>query len=107
MIALALPPLSPEQRAAALAKAAEARAARAQLLAGLTTGQQTLAAVLARASTDEVVAKTKVVALLKALPGVGDKRAAALMTQVGIPAPRRAAGLGERQRQALLAALSA
>ena len=103
---MALPVLSPEQRAAALAKAAEARAARARLLAGLKTGEHSLESVLARAGTDEVVAKTKVAALLKALPGVGDKRAGALMDRAGIPAPRRAAGLGERQRRALLAALA-
>jgi len=103
---VALPVLSPDQRAAALAKAAAARTARAQLLAGLKAGEHSLAEVLARAGTDEVVAKTKVAALLKALPGVGDKRAAALMDQAGIPATRRAAGLGQRQRQALLAALA-
>jgi hypothetical protein len=103
---MALPPLTPEQRAAALAKAATARQARAELLAGLKTGTHTLAALLARADDDEIVKKTKVASLLKALPGVGQKKATMLMEQVGISETRRAGGLGERQRRSLLDAVS-
>jgi len=102
-----VPPLTPNQRAAALAKAAAARQARAELLAGLKAGTHRLEEVLARADTDAIVGKTKVASLLKALPGMGQKKAAALMDQVGIAATRRAAGLGERQRRVLLDALSA
>ncbi|AUS80373.1 integration host factor [Actinoalloteichus sp. AHMU CJ021] len=103
---MALPELTPEQRQAALAKAAEARKARSELLAGLKSGQHTLPAVLDKAKTDTIVGKTKVTALVKALPGIGDKRAAAVLEQAGIDTSRRAAGLGDRQRQALIDALA-
>lgn len=95
------------QRRAALAQAAGARRARAELLAALTAGQQTLPAVLQRATSDKVVRRTRVVQLLKALPGVGDAKAAALMGAARIAASRRAGGLSERQRRALPAALTA
>jgi len=54
-----LPSLSPEQRAAALEKAAEVRKARAELKEQLKSGKTTLAAVLDRAEEDEVVGKLK------------------------------------------------
>jgi len=102
-MALALPALTTEQRAQALVKAAAARRARTAVL---KTGQDSLDAVLARAEHDEMVKKTKVAALGKALPGVGQKKTAALVDQTGIPQARRAGGLGARQRRALLDALS-
>lgn len=103
---MALPTLTPEQRAEALAKAAEARKARAELLASIKSGQQTLASVLGRAKDDRTVGKTKVAALLKAVPGVGSVKAAALLEKAGIDPDRRAAGLGDRQRAALIDALA-
>lgn len=103
---MALPTLTPEQRTAALAKAAEARKARTELLAAIKSGEQTVPAVLGRAKTDQIAGKTKVAALLKALPGYGPAKVTALLDEAGIDANRRAAGLGERQREALIAALS-
>ncbi len=103
---MALPTLTPEQRADALAKAAEARKARSELLASIKSGKQTIASVLKRAKDDKTVGKTKVAALLKAVPGVGAVKAAALLEQAGIDPDRRAAGLGERQRSALIDALN-
>jgi hypothetical protein len=103
---VALPTLTPEQRADALAKAAEARKARSELLASIKSGKQTIASVLTRAKDDDTVGKTKVVALLKAVPGVGAVKAAALLEQAGIDPDRRAAGLGDRQRSALIDALN-
>lgn len=100
---VALPQLSPEQRSAALEKAAAARRVRAELKERLKRGGTTLKQVLIDAETDEALAKLKVSALLEALPGVGKVRAAALMEQFEIAASRRIRGLGERQRQALLA----
>ncbi|KXP07833.1 hypothetical protein AXK60_09420 [Tsukamurella pseudospumae] len=73
-----LPTLTPEQRAAALAKAAEVRSARATIKAGATT----LAAVLDR-SAESAVGKLKVQALLEALPKVGKVRAAEIMELLG------------------------
>jgi hypothetical protein len=86
---MALPALSPEQRQEALAKAREARAARSALLAGLKAGTLTLAGVLGR--DDDLARKTKVAQVIRALPGVGKARAAAIMERAGIPcgAPRR------------------
>ena len=103
---MALPTLTPEQRADALAKAAEARKARSELLASIKSGKQTIASVLNRAKDDDTVGKTKVVALLKAVPGVGAVKAAALLEAAGIDPDRRAAGLGDRQRAALIDALN-
>jgi hypothetical protein len=97
--------LTPEQRADALAKAAEARKARSELLASIKSGKQTIGSVLNRAKDDDTVGKTKVVALLKAVPGVGAVKAAALLEQVGIDPSRRAKGLGDRQRTMLIDAL--
>lgn len=98
---MATPPqLTPEQRAAALAKAAEARAARAELKNQLKLGSVTLSEALA--STDSTVGKLKVVSLLESLPGVGKVKARKLMADIGIADNRRVQGLGQQQKQALL-----
>ncbi|TCP56509.1 hypothetical protein EV191_101452 [Tamaricihabitans halophyticus] len=102
---LALPTLTPEQRAEALAKAAEARKARSELLASIKSGKQSIDKVLNKAKEDKTIGKTKVTALLKAVPGLGAVKVAALLEQTGIDPDRRAAGLGERQREALIQAL--
>lgn len=98
---MATPPsLSPEQRAAALAKAAEARTARAELKARLKLGSLSLADALA--STDDTVGKLKVVSLLESLPGVGKVKARKIMDDIGIADNRRVQGLGQQQKAALL-----
>lgn len=102
---MATPPqLSPEQRAAALAKAAEARAARAELKARLKMGSLSLADALA--STDATVGKLKVVSLLESLPGVGKVKARRIMEDIGIADNRRVQGLGAQQKQSLLEQLA-
>src|SRR5258707_2611481 len=101
---VALPNLTPEQRQAALAKAAEARQARTKLLNDIKDGKETISGVVALANDDTVVGKTKVAQLVKALPGYGPAQMTALLEKAGIPAQRRVAGLGQRQREALLAA---
>src|SRR5258708_21996392 len=98
---MALPALSPEQRQEALQKAREARDARSAVLAGLKAGTLTLADVMGR--DDDLARKTKVAQVVRALPGVGKTRAAAIMERAGIPAERRVGGLGARQRGQLLA----
>jgi hypothetical protein len=97
--------LTPEQRAEALAKAAEARKARSALLADIKDGKQNIGTVLGKAKEDKTIGKTKVAALLKAVPGIGAVKVAALLEQAGIDPDRRAAGLGDRQKAALLDAL--
>ena len=99
---MALPPLTPEQRAAALEKAAAARRARAELKVRLKTGATSLAEVLDSGETDEAVGKMKVVAVLEAMPGVGKVRAGKLIEQLEISPARRVRGLGAKQREALL-----
>jgi hypothetical protein len=96
------PALTPEQRAAALEKAAAARKARAELKEKLKMGSVTLAEALKNADTDDVVGKLKVVSLLESLPGVGKVKARRLMTDIGISDTRRVRGLGPQQRHALL-----
>ena len=102
-----LPTLSPEQRAAALEKAAEIRKARAELKEKLKKGQTTLDAVLSRAESDDVVGKLKVSAVLQSLPGIGKIRATQIMEKLKIADSRRLRGLGDQQRKALLGEFAA
>ncbi|MBT8213873.1 MAG: integration host factor [Acidimicrobiia bacterium] len=99
----AVPPkLTPEQRQAALAKAGEARRQRAEMKELLSTGSLTFAEVLERAETDEIVAGTKITAVLVSLPGMGKVKTKRLMEEHGIADNRRIRGLGDRQRRVLL-----
>ena len=103
---MATPPiLTPEQRTAALEKAKEARAARAEIKARLKMGSLSLSAALD--SDDGNVGKLKVVSLLESLPGVGKVRARRMMEQIGISEARRVRGLGAQQRESLLRAFPA
>ena len=99
---MALPSLTPEQRAAALEKAAAARKARAELKVRLKSSGTSLDEVLADGTQDEVVGKMKVVAVLEAMPGVGKVRAQRIMERLEISPSRRVRGLGAKQREALV-----
>jgi S13-like H2TH domain len=96
-----LPPLTPEERSAALAKAAAARKARAALRERLKHGRATLDDVFAAGETDDAVGKMRVSAVLESMPGVGKVRAQRIMEKIGISAGRRVRGLGTHQRAAL------
>ena len=98
---MALPTLTPEQRAAALEKAAKARKDRAEVKNNLKRGAITLPAVLKQGQSDDTVGKMKVSALLEAMPGVGKVRARQIMERLGIAESRRVRGLGANQRTAL------
>ena len=98
---MALPTLTPEQRSAALEKAAEARKARAELKTKLKDGDVTLSQVLEDGQTNDIVGKMKVSAVLEALPGVGKVKAAQTMEELGISDTRRVRGLGTNQVAAL------
>lgn len=100
------PALTPEQRQAALAKAAEARRVRAAVKERLKSGELTFTGVLDLAARDELVAGIKVVAILESLPGVGKVTARRTMAEVGIADSRRLRGLGDQQRKALLESFS-
>lgn len=99
---MALPKLTAEQRAAALAKAAQARQIRAEVKNRLKTSGASLAEVLDQSKANEIIAKLKVKDLLQALPGVGAVRAREIMERIGIAESRRLRGLGANQIQALL-----
>ena len=96
------PKLTPEQRRAALAKAAEARRVRAEIKELLKTGSLMFSEVLDRAETDDLIAGTKVAAIVVSLPGVGKVKGKRLMEELEIAPNRRLRGLGSRQRAALL-----
>jgi hypothetical protein len=96
-----LPPLTPEQRAAALEKAAAARKARAELRDKLKHSGASLDDVLSGGETDDIIGKMRVSAVLESMPGVGKVRAQRIMEKLGISPSRRVRGLGAHQRAAL------
>lgn len=99
---MALPKLTPEQRQAALDKAAQARRLRAEVKNRLKNSGASLAEVIQESKANEVIAKLKVVDLLQSMPGVGKVRAQEIMSRIGIAESRRLRGLGANQIQALL-----
>ncbi len=102
-----LPPsLSPEQRQAALEKAAAARRLRAELKEKLKMGSLSLRELLDQGERDGIVGKMKVLSVIEALPGVGKVKARRLMEDVGISESRRLQGLGDNQRKKLFDKLS-
>lgn len=98
---MALPPLTPEQRAAALAKAAQARRERAEIKNRLKHSGASLSQVIKDGRENPVIAKMKVSALLQSMPGVGKVRAEQLMKRLNIAPTRRVGGLGANQVAAL------
>lgn len=99
---MSLKPLSDFERTQAREKATAARVTRAELKARLKSGKTTVSDVVNGMAADEAVGRLKVVDLLKALPGVGEVRAAGIMNDVGIATTRRVRGLGVHQRRALI-----
>ncbi len=96
------PQLTPEQRQAALKKAAVARRTRAELKERLKMGSLSLPELLAQADDDDMVGKMKVLAVLESLPGVGKVKARRTMENFEISDTRRVRGLGEQQKRKLL-----
>src|ERR1700736_3168287 len=102
-----LPPsLSPDERQAALNKAATVRRLRAELKEKLKMGSLTLKELLEQGQSDEVVAKMKVLSVLESLPGLGKVKARRLMDEIGISETRRLQGLGDQQRKKLFERLA-
>ncbi|GAA0984836.1 MULTISPECIES: integration host factor, actinobacterial type [Nocardioides] len=98
---MALPPLTPEQRQAALAKAAASRRERAEVKNRLKNSGASISDVLAQGQSNEVIGKMKVVDLLQSMPGLGKVRARQTMERLGIAESRRVRGLGTKQVAAL------
>ena len=97
------PKMTDEQRAAALARAAEARRVRAEIKQLLKTGSLTLDDVFARAEEDDLVAGIKVSALVVSMPHMGKGKAKRRLEELRIADNRRLRGLTDRQRGDLLA----
>ena len=101
---MALPELTDEQRKQALEKAAAARHARAELREDIKSGKVSVQEVLD--SADPLAQRLQVSALIASRPGYGKAKAAKIMDELGISSTRRVKGLGARQREQLLEALS-
>jgi len=97
-----LPPLTPEQRAKALEKAAEARKVRAKIKDDLKHSHTSLRQVIEDGQTDDIIGKLKVLSALEALPGVGKVKAQVIMEEIGIAPTRRIRGLGPHQAKDLI-----
>lgn len=98
---MALPPLTPEQRQAALEKAAASRRERAAVKNRLKHSGASLVDVLRQCEHNEVIAKMRVFDLLQSMPGVGKVRARQIMERLNISESRRVRGLGANQVAAL------
>jgi hypothetical protein len=102
-----LPPqLTPDQRQAALEKAAAARRLRAELKEKLKMGSTSLQELFDMADKDELVGKMKVLTVLESLPGLGKVKARRLLEECEISETRRLQGLGTNQRRKLFERLS-
>jgi hypothetical protein len=100
---MSLPPaLSPEQRQAALQKAAVVRRERAEVKERLKSGSLTLKELFEGGELDDTLGKLRVVTLLESLPGVGKVKARRVMQELEISESRRLRGLGDNQRRRLL-----
>jgi hypothetical protein len=98
---VALPPLTPEQRQAALDKAAASRRERAEVKNRLKHSGASIVDVLREGEVNEVIGKMRVIDLLQAMPGLGKVRATQLMQRLSIAESRRVRGLGAKQVAAL------
>jgi len=72
----------------------------------LKTGSLRLSELFEKADSDELLAGLKVERVLAAMPGTGKIKAKRLMESVGIAENRRIRGLGDKQKEALLAEFS-
>jgi hypothetical protein len=98
---VALPPLTPEQRQAALDKAAASRRERAAVKNRLKHSGASITDVLRDGERNEVIGKMRVLELLQSMPGLGKVRARQVMERLGIAESRRVRGLGSKQVAAL------
>lgn len=98
---MALPPLTPEQRQAALEKAAASRRERAEVKNRLKNSGGSIVDVINEGQVNDVIGKMKVLDLLQAMPGLGKVRARQMMERLNIAESRRVRGLGANQIAAL------
>lgn len=98
---MALPELTPEQRQAALEKAAASRRERAEVKNRLKNSGASIMEVIREGQENDVIGKMRVVDLLQSMPGVGKVKAKAIMERLAIADSRRVRGLGVKQIAAL------
>lgn len=104
---MGMPPLNAEQRQEALRKARDVRSRRRAFKDRMEAGDQAIAAAIALARSDEALAGIRTVDLLQSMPGIGPRKAEAIMAEIGIAPSRRLRGLGEHQVASLIERLSA
>ena len=95
------PKLTPEQRAAALEAAKQARRTRSDIKEQVRTGKLKLHQVIELSSTNESISKMRVSELLESIPGFGKVRVSTILDRLGISSTRRIQGLGVLQLQKL------
>lgn len=100
------PKLTPQERAAALAKASSARKRRAEIKMEIKSARIDIQGVYQLSQSDEAVSKMRVAEMLESLTGVGKIRALAIMEKLNISPTRRLKGLGSQQLKNLLAEFS-
>ena len=96
------PQLTPEERARALAKAKLSRQVRAALKLRIKSMEISVAQVFDIATSDEAIAKMRVLELIESIPGMGKVRAKAVMERLNISPTRRVQGLGRHQVDSLI-----
>lgn len=96
-----LPTLTKEQRMEALEKAAKTRAQRAGVKRAVKAGELDPL----EAMELPVMQRLVVSDFFKALPGIGEAKAAKLMDRFGVSPRKRVGGLGHRQREEISAYL--
>src|SRR5689334_1902260 len=79
---VALPPLTPEQRKAALEKAAASRRERAEVKSRLKNAGASISEVLKQGMENDVIGKMRVIDLLQSMPGLGKVRAKQTMERL-------------------------
>ncbi len=89
-------------RDGALAKAAEMRRVRAEVVAAVADGTVELRAVLDRSTDEPMVADIKILTVLEEVEGVGKVRARRLLEAVGIDESTRMGRLDPDRREFLL-----
>lgn len=100
------PSIDDAARRAGSAVAVDNRRRRAAVKRRITARELTLAEAFALADDDPVLADTRVLDLLTAVPRVGPTRAARILRQCHVAEGRRVGGTGPRQREALVAAVA-
>jgi len=100
------PNLTPEERAAALAKASIARKRRAEIKSEIKSGNLDIQGVYELSQSDDAVSKMRVAEMLESITGVGKIRALAMMDRLNISPTRRIKGLGTNQLKNLLSEFS-